>query len=228
MDSLRVHDPLGADWMAALFLLAVGVLAWINLASPKKWRVLAGAALGMRLGKQTLRDDLDLRDRTLVVLFVMAVMLIALFVYQAVVARGLVDPGLGRYGRILVVLVVLMLAQLLVLRSAGVLAGSEQGLDEYLYTALLFYIVLGLLLLPITAMAAFPYSLPMRRGLFIAGAVCVAAMMVMRWLRAVVIGVGEGVPARFIFLYLCAAEILPVALLCEQARRLIPSPSNPL
>lgn len=228
MDSLRVHDPLSADWVVALLLLAVGVLAWINMAAPKKWRLLTGAVFGLRLGKQSLRDELDLRDRTLVVLLVIAVVFIALFAYQLVVMRGLVEPGLGRFARILVVIVVLLLAQLLVLRSAGVLADSERGLDEYLYTAVLFYIVMGLVLMPITAMAAFPHALFLRRGLFVAGAVCVGGLLLFRWFRAVVIGVGEGVPARFIFLYLCTAEVLPVALLCEQARRSIPSPSNPL
>jgi len=228
MDQLRVQDPLSADWVVALLLLAVGVLAYINLAAPKKWRLLTTSLFSLRLAKGSLRDELDLRDRTLVALLTMAAFLVALFAYQVVVVRGLVPPGFGRFLRILVVLVVLVLAQLLVLRSVGVLAGSERGLEEYLYTTLLFYVVLGLLLVPVTALTAFPYDTALRRGALIVGGIAVVGSFALRWSRAVLIGLGEGVPTRFIFLYLCTAEILPVALLCEQARRSIPAPSNPL
>ena len=33
-----------------------------------------------------------------------------------------------------------------------------------------------------------------------------------RWLRGVWIGLGEGVPLRYIILYFCAAELMPVLL----------------
>ena len=38
-----------------------------------------------------------------------------------------------------------------------------------------------------------------------------------RWFRAVLIGVGEGVPLRHVFLYLCTAEIVPVAIAIHSA-----------
>ncbi|MFT3884267.1 MAG: DUF4271 domain-containing protein [Flavobacteriales bacterium] len=226
MDSLRVDDPLSADWMVALFLLVVGVLAWINMAAPKKWRLLTGAVFSLRLGKQSLRDELDVRDRSLIVLMAMAMVLIALYAYQVVVARGLVVPGIEQYGRILLVLVVFLLFQLLLLRLVGVLADDDHGLGEYFYTTMLFHIVLGLVLVPVTAVIAFPFTLEARRTALIVGGLSILGLMLFRWLRAVVIGVGEGVPVRFIFLYLCGAEVLPVALLCEQARRSMPAPSN--
>jgi hypothetical protein len=91
---------------------------------------------------------------------------------------------------------------------------------------MLFHVVLGLALLPVTAIVSFPFTLEARRTALLVGGLFVLALMLFRWLRALVIGVGEGVPARFIFLYLCTAEVLPVALLCEQARRSIPAPSN--
>ena len=89
----------------------------------------------MRLGRQTLRDEVDLRDRTLVGLLVLAVAVLAMFGWQAErfppVARAWTYPEwLG-----LVAAVVLV--QLLVLAVLGGLLRTDGGLAEYLYTGLL-------------------------------------------------------------------------------------------
>ena len=60
------------------------------------------------------------------------------------------------------------------------------------------------------------------------GAVLVALVTVFRWIRAAVLGLGEGVPLRYVFIYLCALEILPVVLACQLALRYLPDPSHPL
>lgn len=228
MDTLRATDALGADWVVAVLLLVLGTLAWINMVSPKKWRLLAHAFFGLRLGKQRMRDELDLQDRTLVGLLVMSAVLVALFTYQLLVLRGWLAPGLARFGKLFVYVLAAMVAQVLLIRGLGVLLRADGGLTEYLYTVVLFDIVLGLLLVPITVLLAFPHRLEWRSWLWVAGLLCVAAVVLFRWVRATLIGVGEGVPLRYIFLYLCTAEILPAALAYEQARHFVPIPTNPL
>jgi hypothetical protein len=77
-------------------------------------------------------------------------------------------------------------------------------------------------LIPVTVVIAYPHQFEWRNGLILAGLVLVAAAVVFRWIRAFVIGWGEGVSTRYIFLYLCAAEILPFALLMQQAQGQFP------
>ncbi len=72
MDVLRGTDPLSGDWMALVVVLATGLLGWINVVAPKKWRLLTGTVFGLRLGRQSMRDEVDLQDRTLVALVLMA------------------------------------------------------------------------------------------------------------------------------------------------------------
>jgi len=54
------------------------------------------------------------------------------------------------------------------------------------------------------------------------GLILIAIVVVLRWLRAALIGSSAGIPARYIFIYLCALEILPAALALQQTQRILP------
>lgn len=227
-DAYRASDALAADWTVAVLLVVFGCLAFANMASPRKLALLFGSFFAFRLGKQTQRDELDLRDRTLVVLFVGGVLLMGLFAYQLALYSGSVEPGFGRYLRALGVIAGSLLVPLVVLRIVSVLSGSAVGVAEYFHTVVLFNIVMGLLLLPTTMLLAFPYRIPWRDWIWPVGLLCVLVVLAFRWVRAVVIGLGEGVPIRYIFLYLCAAEIVPVVIAYQQSRHLLPPLHHPL
>lgn len=217
MDQLRAIDPLGAGWMAGLLLLALGVIAWVNMVSPRQWAVLSRSFMAFRLGRQRLRDDLDIQDRTLTGLMVMATALIAAFAYQSLVFLGWAAPGVAMAGRVALVVALVVVAQLLILRGIAILPGSDGGLKEYLYTVIVFHVVLGLLLFPVVMVMAWPGRAAWREWAWLAGTGAMAAILLFRWVRAVVIGIGNGTPLRYIFLYICALEILPVGLALQRA-----------
>ena len=50
--------------------------------SQKRRRLLWGATVRARLGRQTLREDIDLQDRTLIALVLVSVLITGLFGYQ--------------------------------------------------------------------------------------------------------------------------------------------------
>ncbi len=228
MDKLRAIDPLGADWTLLILLVALGTLGWINLVSPKKWRLLVRSFFSYRLGRQTLRDELDLQDRTLIGLAIMACGTIALFLYQVAVLRGGLVAGFGPWSRLFGVCLGVQVAQVLVVRLVGLLVEADSGLSEYLFTLLLFHVALGIVLLPIAGVMAFPHVFSWRAWLPWAGGLLVAVVVGFRWVRAAVVGLGEGVPLRYIFIYLCALEILPAALAFQHVRQLVPTPSHTL
>lgn len=227
MDQLRAVDALGTGWIAAVLVLAFGVLAWVNMVSPKQWTVLSRSFAAFRLGHYRLREDLDIRDRTLAGLMVLATLLVALFAYQTFLFLGWTAPGLAAFGRIALVVAVVVACQIALLRMLAALPDGDGGLTEYLYTVIVLHVVLGLLLLPAVVLMAFPAQVAWRQWAWPAGVAIAAAVMLFRWVRAFVIGVGNGTPLRYIFLYICALEILPVGLALERAWHFAHPSPNP-
>jgi hypothetical protein len=225
---LRATDPLQAGWVALLMLVLVALLGWINLVSPKKWRLLGGSLFAVRLGRQTMRDELDLQDRTLVVLLLMAAGSIALFLHQFTVAVLGSPTGWPHWVRWFGMVAGVMVLQVLAARVTTVLVRADTGLSEQLYTNLLLHIDLGIALLPFTAVAAWPHHLAWRTPVLWAAMVLTALFTAWRWLRAAAIGLGEGVPLRYIFIYLCTLEFLPASILGQRLLRSIAlDPSTP-
>ncbi len=217
MDKLRMLDPLNAEWVTLVLLAAVGLMALINRSSPRKWRLLASSMLQMRLGKQALREEMDLQDRAFIGLLVVAAAVLALFGWQAFMVSGVS----WAFPRLLMVVCGIILGHYLVLRAVGSVLGVAKGIEEYLYTGFLLIILTGILLLPIVTVIA--YRAEWRQGLVVAGGGVMLVLVLYRWLRGAWIGLGEGLPLRYIILYFCAAELLPVLLLLDHWRS-TPSP----
>ena len=222
MDQLRAVDALSSGWLAGILLLALGILAWVNMVSPKQWPVLARSFGALRLGKHRLREDLDMRDRTLTGLVVLSTIVIAMFAYQILLYHGWIEHGFVEFGRILLVVAVVSLAQVAFLRAISVLPTADGGTEEYLYTVILMHVVMGLLLLPVVTVMSFPWRVAWREWAWVVGVAIIALTILFRWVRAATIGLGNGVPLRYIFIYLCALEILPVGLAIEYARQFVP------
>lgn len=220
MDVLRGTDPLSGDWMALVVVLAAGLLGWINVVSPKKWRLITITVFGLRLGRQSMRDDVDLQDRTLVALMIMSMGILALFLYQWGALYGGGAQGPGAWGRIFGLCLTLSVGQVLLLRMLGLLFRGDGGSTEYIYTLLLLNVALGLALLPLVALMAWPHQLTWRPWIGAVGLILLGAMLVFRWIRAVLCGRGGGLSTGYVLLYLCALEILPVALALQHLREI--------
>ena len=118
-----------------------------------------------------------------------------------------------------------VLLQTLFLKLTSGLMQVDHGLAEFLYTSLLLFILMGAALLPLTALIA--YHPAWRTGAVTLGVAAIALLFLYRWVRGAWIGLGEGVPIRYIFLYLCAAEAVPLLLLVHALRSALPTPLHP-
>lgn len=221
----RATDPLGGEWVTLLLLIALMTLAWINVLSPRKWRLLWSAAVRIRLGRQTLREEVQLQDRTLVALVLVSVLVTGLFGHQFAVSRGMMRPGFAGSMLVTAIVLAIVMAQTLVLRLIAILFHTDQGSGEYLRVSLLMQVVIGMVLLPITMLGA--YQAGWRQALGVIGAAAIAVLVLARWVRALAIGRGHGNSLRSILLYLCAAEILPAAIALRSLQRLLPDVHTP-
>lgn len=208
-DALRANDPLNAEWVTIVLVLALALLALINVSAPRKWGVLAQALFRLRLGRQVLRDEVDLRDRALWGLLLPAVSVLALFAWQldtlwwGAVAHGYME-WLG--------LVVLVIGAQLLLNAALARFIDDRGvLMEHSYTGLLLHVLAGMLLFPVVALLAYRAEWRMEVGWL--GVGLLGLLLLYRWFRGGWLGLSEGASGHHILLYLCAAEVLPALLL---------------
>lgn len=211
-------------WTGLVLLGVLVVLAWTNVRDHKKWAVLWDGVKRLRLGQQTMRDDISLRDRGWIALQVAAMLLVGLFVHQWTAWSG-VASGWSAFLIALGGVVGITAAQLLLVRLTGWFFLMDSGLGEYLYTCLLLFIAFALLLLPVCIVAA--YLPAARNTVLVMGAGILLVMVVYRWFRAAVIGLAQGVGLRAIFIYICALEIMPAALAAQaiaQYARSTPEP----
>ncbi len=217
MDPLRNLDPLNAEWVTLVMLAAFFMLALINKNSPRKWRLLTQAMFRKRLGRQALREELDLRDRTFIGLLVVAICVLAMFIWQVVVLATETAPY---FPHIMLAVLAVVIGQALVIHGISAMVKADGGLEEHLFTGLLLFIMAGVLLIPLVLLIA--YRNEWRLPLLITGGVVLISSLIYRWLRAIWIGAGEGVPSRYIIIYLCGAEILPLLLLIHVFRPSFP------
>ena len=210
LDRLRQADPLSAEWVTVVLLVVVFLMALINMSSPRKWRLLGRSMFSMRLGRQALREEMDLQDRAFLGLLLVATGVLALFGWQAFTVQGIAPV----FPFLVALVLGVILAHYLVLRAIGALMRVSAGVEEYLYTGFLLFILTGMAMLPVVVLIA--YRPACRPGLILAGVVVLVLLLLYRWLRGAWIGMGEGVPLRYIMLYFCAAELLPVLLVIDR------------
>lgn len=211
-DTLRAADPLNAEWVTVVLLLVILLMALIQVSSPRKWRLLGRSMFSLRLGKQALREEMDLQDRAFLGLLAIGTTLLALFGWQVMELQRAGSSFPSLVGVVLAV----VLGHYVLLRILGNMLRIDHGMQEYVYTGFLLFILAGLLVLPLVVFIAYQ---PTWRSWAVAGGGLVLGLLLLyRWLRGVWIGLGEGVPLRYIILYFCAAELIPVLLVIDHWR----------
>lgn len=222
-DQLRTVDPLNAEWVTIVLLGVLVALAITNVSSPRKWRLLLQAMFSMRLGRQALREEIDLQDRTLLGLILVSVAVLGLFIWQA--GLLLVPTEVRSFPYIAGIVLLVLLAQGFLLRNLANVAGTDRGISEYLSTGLLLFILTGVSLLPVVVLVA--YRSAWRPTLLIVGGSVILLLLLYRWIRGTWVGLAEGVPLRYLILYLCAAEAAPALLFVHTWYASIALPTTP-
>lgn len=225
MGTPRPTDPLSGEWVLFFLLVAIAALAWVRSISPRKWKLVWESVFRLRLGRQTMREDLNLQDRTLIALAAIASVSTGLFLLQVAAWGAGATIGWVRALEAMVAVFVATGLQVLLLRTIAFLFQGDGGVQEYGYTLVLLLIGCGLVLLPIDLL--FAYRPMMRNALAGIGLLVVLAMLVWRWVRAWRIGSGSGTPSAYALLYICALEILPFALLLNSLRGTFPTDLRP-
>jgi hypothetical protein len=204
------------DWIFLLFLIAFGLLAWIQASYSKRLRQILLAPYSKRFLNQLVRDGNIIKERISVALLIVYVIGISLLLYEMNILllhhTGVPVSGLPLFLWIVVGLLAYWFVKLLMVFSLGIIFRTYQATREYILNIFILIFVSGIILLPLLVLTVYLESTFL---LYI----CLfffVLLFIFRFIRGFFIGISV---SRFsymlLFVYLCSLEILPVILVAK-------------
>lgn len=215
---LRPEHTLAEDWMIGLFAIVLSILAFVKFAHSRKLNKLFDAFLNPRMVRQLMREEQVFANGPSLLLDLNFWFMTSLFLYFLIKRFSVTlfnDLGIHLIWISLAIIFTIYLVKYISISFIGSLFDKSYGINEYLYNVYIFNKAAGLLLIPINvALALFP----MKASFFIIGTglALITGFLSFRTVRGVKIGMDNNAKTLYLFLYLCALEFLPIALLVKQ------------
>jgi len=203
--------------MFVVVLLILATLALIRYSYPQRLVRLATAVIRVRVLFQLMREEMVMAHRTAVALFLIFSTSSGLMLYLA--AKRFHWPvyeffGLWLFPLAAGVIAALYLWKIIAIKLVQLLFGGNGGLSEYLNYTFVIHALLGVVWLPAIVIAA--VTLPRFSSVILIAMACVFGIAwITRIIQGVQFGLQHGVFSVYIFLYLCALEILPLAVIAK-------------
>ena len=219
------------DWVLIVILFSLLSISWLKVFHYKKLNQYFNIFLKERISGQVLREERPFSEQASIQMFVSGLFSLSLYFFQVITSSHLnvqasQDNGGMLYVKILCFLLVLFSVKILSLKLLGHIFLLQKMATEYIYTILLFFNILGVLVLPLTI--ALQY-VPVYTSLYFIcfGAVLIALVFLYGLYRGLIIGIGNSTVSNFyLFIYLCTLEILPLLivfnLILNNLNRLFP------
>lgn len=218
---LRESPNLYEYWMVAVFLVVVGVLAYVRAVYSKRLRRLFSSISRIQILRQVMREELVFSHRASVLLFFNFVIVLAMICYAVLKYN---DTALFReFGSDLFIYLAIAVALIylfkIILNNVLRILYKDPGvIREYLFEVFLMNKALGIVLLPIAAGMVFlnitklDLLIPLFIGIFLLA-------VVFRLVQGLRLTFSYPIPRVYIILYLCTLEILPFAVLVLALQR---------
>lgn len=204
------------------FLMAIGLLTFAGLfrmSNPAYFKNVFRAFANHTLSSRQLRDQLSQSNRAGFFMNLLFCLSLTFYLLELSGFFQLSVPGAYSYfqkaGLLAVGLALLFLLRFIVIRLSGWIFKLEDSMDHYLFNTLLGHKVLGFLLLPFTVVLSFGEGAWVEVTVLLSF-IIIGFTLIHRYVRS------WGLFSYFFrahrvhfFLYLCASEILPAALLVK-------------
>ncbi len=208
--SLNRNTP---DWIFPLLILLFASFAWLRVYYEKYFRQIATAFFNNNLTNQIVRDENILVQRASIVLNIVFNLVAALFLYFVSIhyswSIGGIGNGFNRYVFFALVISMAYAMKFLILKICGYLFNLDHEMAAYIFNIFLINNVLGIFLIPVTALLA--YSVTLNTTWIIYGSlILVGAALLYRIIRGLSVGFSSPVfSLYYLFLYLCTLEFAP-------------------
>ena len=195
-------------WITIVLFSCLIILAWVKVAFPKKLPLVV---------REVFTNQLAYEEKSItpssVALFAVFICCSALFMVQAIHNYGIT---IGRvkaeeFGLIVLGLVIFYLVKSLIVFFTGFIFQEQSSAWEYISEIYIFAHFLGVVLLPVMIINAYTGNIDHKLFVEIVGA-CIALLFLFRTIKMFILMINKGLRVMYLFLYICALEILPLAL----------------
>lgn len=219
--SPQSYNKPNPDWFTIILLLIVFGFVWIWVFYQKILRQIINAFFSSSVANQIVRDENILIQRASVMLSILFYLVSALFLYQISMAFEWKAPWLTNgFSRLIIFALFIALAysvKLILLKLMGYLFHLDKQVATYIFNIFLMNNILGIVLLPAVILQAY-VDTPFTNSIYIGIVILIAAVFLYRLIRGVFIGLTiPRFSVFYLFLYLCAFEIAPLALIFKLA-----------
>lgn len=220
--SMQVHEvnSSGGDWIFGIFLLCFILLSWIRIFYKKRLNLIFKTFISQRTTNLLLRDGTLFNERislALSFIFFSTISMFAYCIYQlATNTEFKPTQGLIIYGQIFLLIFAFIAFKMALVNIIGNVFNNKIKSFEYQINDLIFFQVLGVVLLPIVLFYSYLHTLNL---LYIATSI-MFLWYIYKLLRDLFIGITHSKFSLFyLFLYFCTVEILPLLVLIKLAMK---------
>ncbi len=201
-------------WFFIYLFILLGFFAWIKLYYGNILTQTVQASANFQVASRMFKDNSVLQKQLDNILYMLYFLSIAFLL--SYMERGLAQTPYGQEGAPLyffnlALLVGLFFGRIVVLNLTGFLFNRLRIFREYLYNAFIFNKLMGMAMLPLLLLMVFTTG-TIQRAFFWITLVALALGILLRIIRGVVFSFKKGVSIFYMFLYLWALEITPLAL----------------
>lgn len=204
-------------WPSVLLFIVFALYVSIKVSAPKKIFKVFASVFSLQAAKQLLREDYKLNKRVSVFLSIGFLIVMAFLVYITNNYFGLILEGvspLKKYLFFLTIITSMYVIKFLMTYLLSFVISEEELGKEYSFNVFVFSQTIGVVLFPVVLCIQFS-KYPAEWFLY-PGLIICAGFFALRLFRGIVISVLEqNVGILYIFLYLCALEILPILVLIK-------------
>lgn len=208
----RETSLLKENWMFPVILFAFVLMTWARIAYGKMFRQTIIALFNRKAAINLSDTRSSLYQRMGLMLFIHFIVTGTLFIYLFTKTTGILPANIPVGTQLFYYsagLIFYFLYSFVITRLTGIISGTRDFFQAYFQYVMLFLYSAGLYLFPVVAVS--PYIFPeAARILIFAGLIILISLYLLRLFWLSYMFVRESFSGFYLFLYLCALEILPL------------------
>lgn len=205
--------PTTEHWITALLFLCILLFAWVKTAYPKKVSLLFREVFTATLPDED--SGINPASIGMFIIFICVSVLLAMHLMQ-IKNLSLFHNAGKEFASLALVLFLIYMVKTLIILFTGFVFEQQERAWEYLSEIYVFAHFLGLVLLPVALLVTYVPEISNLRVLEVIF-IGIGCLFVYRTIKMFILMTNKGLSMMYLFLYICALEILPFALLYKYA-----------
>jgi hypothetical protein len=204
-------------WQSVIFFFIFSIYVFIKISEPRKIFKIFTSVFSLQESKQLFREEFKLTKRLSILLGISFILVFAFLIqftnqYFDFILRNY--SHLQQYFFFIVVISLMYIVKFLANYVLAFISSNTELSREYLFNVYVFAQTLGIVIFPLTICLQFT-KYPTEWFLYPSLIIC-AGIYALRMFRGIIISSAEqSIGIIYIFLYLCALEILPMLVLIK-------------